>query len=87
MLRGAAQTITPDKTKLLLLKTLLMLKRVPENFHETALGKEISLSPSASDLGVIMDSLFYDHFFLSYDDNVSQVVWKRTSSFCEINDV
>lgn len=48
LLRGAAQKITPDKTKLVLLKTLLMLKWVPENFHKTALGEEISLSPSAS---------------------------------------
>ena len=73
--------INPDKTKLLLLGTPQMLARVPEGFGVTLLGKEILPSPSAKDLGVIVDSR------LSFDVHVTEVVSKCTGSLCQINRV
>lgn len=58
-----------------------MLKRVPENFSVTLLGKKLFPVSSAKDLGVIFDAS------LSYDEHVTEVVSKCTSSLCQINRV
>ena len=71
--------ILPDKTKLLLLGTRQMLNRVPDTFHITLLGKEISLVPSARDLVV--------EIFLSYDKHITSVVSKCIASLYQINRV
>ena len=71
--------IHPDKKKLLLLGTRQMRNRLPDSFHITLLGKEISLVPSARDLVV--------EIFLSYDEHITSVVSKCIASFCQINRV
>ena len=43
--------INPEKTKLLVLSTRQMLQKLPADFHVTLLGKKITPSPSARDLG------------------------------------
>ena len=44
--------INPEKTKLLVLGTCQMLQKLPADFHVTLLGKKITPSPSARDLGL-----------------------------------
>ena len=73
--------INPDKTKLLLLGTPQMFKRVPENFSVTLLGTKLFPVSSAKDLGVTLDAS------LSYDEHVTEVVSKCTSILCQINRV
>ena len=73
--------INPDKTKLLLLGTPQMLACVPKGFGVTLLSKEILPSCSAKDLGVIVDS------HLSFDEHVTEVVFKCIGSLCQINRV
>ena len=60
--------INPEKTKLLVLGTRQMLQRLPADFHVTLLGRKVTPSPSARDLGLQVDST------LSYDEHVSQTV-------------
>ena len=66
---------------LLLLGTRQMLKRVPEDFHITVLGRKITLVPFAKDLGVIMDSEF------SYNNHISNIVSTCIASLCQIHRV
>ena len=62
--------IKPEKTKLLLLGTPQILKRVPENFSVTLLGKKCFSVPFAKDLWVTFDAS------LSYDEHVTEVLSK-----------
>ncbi|PFX21034.1 RNA-directed DNA polymerase from mobile element jockey [Stylophora pistillata] len=73
--------INPEKTKLLVLGTRQMLQRLPADFHVTLLGKKVTPSPSAGDLGLQIDST------LSYDEHVTQTVSSRIGSLCQINKV
>ena len=73
--------INPTKTKLLLLGTRQMLKRVPKDFHITVLGRKITPVPFAKDLEVIMDSE------LSYNNHISNIVSTCIASLCQINRV
>ena len=67
----------PDKTKLLLFGTRLMPNKIPDSFHVTLLGKEISPVPLARDLGV--------EICLTYDEHSTSVVSKCIASLCQIN--
>lgn len=71
--------INPNKTKLLLLGTRQMLRRVPEDFHVTFLGKQLHPVFSAKDLGVTIDAN------LTYDEHVTNVVSSCTAILCQIN--
>ena len=71
--------INPEKTKLLVLGTRQMLQRLPTDFHVTLLGKKVTPSPSARDLGLQVDST------LSYDEHVTQTVSSCIGSLCQIN--
>ena len=73
--------INPEKTKLLVLGTRQMLQKLPADFHVTLLGKKITQSPSARDLGLQVDSI------LSYDEHVTQTVSSCIGSLCQINRV
>lgn len=73
--------INPDNAKLLLLETPQMSARVPNGFGVTLLSKEIRQSFSAKDLGVSVDS------HLSFDEHVTEVVFKYIGSLCQINRV
>ena len=73
--------INPEKTKLLVLGTRQMLQKLPADFHVTLLGKKITPSPSARDLGLQVDSI------LSYDEHVTQTVSSCIGSLCQINRV
>ena len=73
--------INPEKTKLLVLGTRQMLQRLPADFHVTLLGKKVTPSPSARDLGLQVDST------LSYDEHVTQTVSSCIGSLCQINRV
>ena len=44
--------VNPDKTKLLLLGTRQMLRKIPDAIHVTLLGKQIYPVSSAKDLGI-----------------------------------
>ena len=68
----------PDKTKLLLLGTQQMLKRIPENFCVTLLGKKIFPVLSAKVMGMMLDSC------LSYNEHINDVVSKCTAGLCQI---
>ena len=59
--------INPDKTKFLILGSRQMVSRIPDDFHVSLLGKDISPVPFAKDLGIILDSN------LTYDEHVTQV--------------
>ena len=48
--------INPDKTKVLVLGTHKMLQRLPDDFYVTLLGKRITPTISARDLGIQLDS-------------------------------
>ena len=58
-----------------------MLQRLPADFHVTLLGKKVTPSPSARDLGLQVDST------LSYDEHVTQTVSSCIGSLCQINRV
>ena len=58
-----------------------MLQKLPADFHVTLLGKKITPSPSARDLGLQVDSI------LSYDEHVTQTVSSCIGSLCQINRV
>lgn len=73
--------INPDKTKLLVLGTRQMLKRLPDDFQVTLLGKKVTPSSSARDLGLQVDST------LSYDEHVTQTVSSCIGCLCQINRV
>ena len=66
---------------MLLLGTPQMLARVPEVFAVSLLGKEISPSLSAKRLGLVLDS------HLSFDEHVTDLVFKCTGSLCQLNRV
>ena len=53
---------------MLILGTRQMLEQVPENFHITILGENISPVAVAKDLGMLLDSC------LSYDEHIASVV-------------
>ena len=48
--------VNPKKTKLLVFGTRQMLQRLPADFHATLLGKKVTPSPSAWDLGLQVHS-------------------------------
>ena len=73
--------INPDKTKFLILGSRQMVSRIPDDFHVSLLGKDISPVPFAKDLGIILDSN------LTYDEHVTQVVSKCMGSLCQLNRV
>ena len=73
--------INPEKTKLLVLGTRQMLQRLPADFHVTLLGKKVTPSSSARDLGLQVDCT------LSYDEHVTQTVSSCIGSLCQINRV
>ena len=71
--------MNPNKTKLLLIGSPQMLKKIPANFCLTLLGKGIYPVLSVKNLGVTLDSC------LSYDNHITDVVSKCTGSVCQIN--
>ena len=73
--------INPEKTKVLLLGTRHMLKKVPNGFCVTLLEKELSPVPSAKDLGVQVDET------LSYDERITNTVSACLARLCQINRV
>jgi len=73
--------INPEKTKLLVLGTRQMLQRLPSDFHVTLIGKKVTPSPSARDLGLQVDNT------LSYDEHVTETVISCIGSLCQINKV
>ena len=58
-----------------------MLQRLPADFHVTLLGKKVTPSQSARDLGLQVDST------LSHDEHVTQTVSSCIGSLCQINRV
>ena len=64
-----------------MLGTRQMLQRLPAHFHVTILGKKVTPSLSARDLGLQVDST------LSYDENVTQTVSTCIGSLCQKNRV
>ena len=73
--------INPEKTKVLLLGTRQMLKKVPDGFCVTLLEKELSPVPSAKNLGVQVDEA------LSYGEHITNTVSACTARLCQINRV
>ena len=73
--------INPEKTKMLLLGTHQMLKKVPDGFCVTLLEKELSPVPSAKDLGVHVDET------LCYDEHITNTVSACIARLCQINRV
>ena len=73
--------INPEKTKVLLLGTHQMRKKVPDGFCVTLLGKELSPVPSANDLGVQVDET------LTYDEHITNTVSACIARLCQINRV
>ena len=71
--------INPDKTKLLLLGTRQMLRKIPDDINVTLLGKQIYLVSSAKDLGITIDAS------LTYDAHVTNLVSSCAASLCQIN--
>ena len=69
--------INPDKTKLLVMGNRQMLLRLPKDFHVTLLGKEVTPSNSARDLG--MDAT------LSFEEHITNTVSYCFASLCQIN--
>ena len=56
-----------------------MLAHIPNKFEVTLLGKDIRPSHSAKDLGIVLDS------HLTFNEHVTDLVSKCTSSLCQIN--
>ena len=71
--------INPDKTKLLVMGNRQMLLRLPKDFHVTLLGKEVTPSNSARDLGIEMDAT------LNLDEHITNTVSSCSASLCQIN--
>ena len=71
--------IYPDKTKLLIFRTLYMLKQKPANFHISLLGKNIYPVTLATDLGITLDS------GLKYGEHISKLASFCMASLCLIN--
>ena len=71
--------INPDKTKLLLLGTRQMLRKIPDDIHVTLLGKRLYPVSSAKDLGITIDAS------LTYDEHVTNLVSSCAASLCQIN--
>ena len=71
--------INPDKTKLLVMGNRQMRLRLPKDFHVTLLGKEVTPSNSARDLGIEMDAT------LSFDEHTMNSVSSCFASLCQIN--
>ena len=72
--------INPDKTKVLLIGTRQMLNLLPQEAGNVNLmGKLITPSTSAKDLGVTIDTN------LTYDAHISNIVSSGMSSLCQIN--
>ena len=71
--------INPEKTKVLLLGTRQMLKKVPNGFCVILLEKELLPIPSAKDLGVQVDET------LSYDEHITNTVSGCIARLCQIN--
>ena len=72
--------LNPDKTKLLVLGTRPMASRV-QDFHLTLLGKKVTPSTVAKDLGVTLDSN------LSFDEHILSTVSSCMSRLGQINRV
>ena len=71
--------INPDKTKLLLLGTRQMLRKIPDDIHVTLLSKKIYPVSSAKDLEITIDAS------LTYDEHVTNLVSSCATSLCQIN--
>ena len=71
--------VNPNKTKLLVMGNRQMLLRLSKDFHVTLLGKEVTPSNSARDLGIEMDAT------LSFDENIANTVSSCFASLCQIN--
>ena len=71
--------INPDKTKLLVMGNRQMLRRLPKDFHVTLLGKEVTPSNSARDLGIEMEAT------LSFDEHITNTISSCFASLCQIN--
>ena len=71
--------IIPDKTKLLLLGTRQMLRKIPDDIHVTLLGKLIHPVSSVKDLGITIDAS------LTYDEHLTNLVSSCAASLCHIN--
>lgn len=56
-----------------------MLQRLPKDFHVTLLGKEVTPSNSARDLGIQMDAT------LSFDEHITNIVSSCFTKLCQIN--
>ena len=74
--------VNPKKTKLLLLGTSQMLKKLSgTDFHITVLGEKIIPLQTVKDLGMALDSS------LTYDKHIVDTVSKCITELCQINRV
>ncbi|CAB4014424.1 Hypothetical predicted protein, partial [Paramuricea clavata] len=73
--------INPEKTKLLLIGTPQLLKKLPSSINLSFLGRDIIAVFSAKDLGVTPDS------HLSYNEHIKNLVSSCTAKLCQINRV
>ena len=56
-----------------------MVQRLPQDFHVTLLGKEVTPSNSARDLGIEMGAT------LRFDEHITNTVSSYFASLCQIN--
>ena len=73
--------INQEKTKLLVLGRRQMLQTLSADSKVTLLGKKVTVSPSARDLGLQVDCT------PSYDEHVTQTVSSCIGSLCQFNRV